>query len=37
MSVKSNSTDTFIYDIPKDFLISTLNAENKQKNKFLIA
>jgi len=37
MSVKSNNTDTLIYNIPKDYLISTLNAENKQKNKFLKA
>jgi hypothetical protein len=37
MIVKSNNTDTLIYDIPKDFVISTLNAENKQKNIFLTA
>jgi hypothetical protein len=37
MSVKSNNTDTPIYNTPKDYLISTLNAENKHKNKFLKA
>ena len=30
-------SDMLIYNTPKDFMISTLNAENKQKNKFLPA
>lgn len=37
MSVKSNYADMLIYNIPKNLLISTLNTENKQKNKFLTA
>ena len=37
MSVKSNNTDMLIHNTPKDYLISMLNAENKQKNKFLKA
>lgn len=37
MSVKSNNADMLNYNIPRDLQINTLNAENKQKNKFLPA